>query len=212
MTAAFARFDARYDVTEREDGAMSWEEPRLLDVPGYAEFARRFAGCAFEGGLYRIHDAASGPRALSWVRDAFPGRAGTLYPFAFDWLGRQFAVDWARVENGEPLILLIEPGTGQLLEIPCTFTSFHDEELVDDPEAALLPSAFADWAETSPGALPIGFTQCVGYRKPLFLGGKDEIDNLEVVDIVVYWPLVAQLIAATAKLPDGTAVGRVTIE
>ena len=33
-----------------------------------------------------------------------------------------------------------------------------------------------------PELLPLGTLQCVGYKVPLFLGGKDSLDNLEVVD------------------------------
>jgi hypothetical protein len=57
----------------------------------------------------------------------------------------------------------------------------------------------------SGGATP-GHTQCVGYRKPLFLGGADKLENLELSDLDVYWHLMGQLIAKTKGLPRGTPV------
>jgi hypothetical protein len=37
-------------------------------------------------------------------------------------------------------------------------------------------------------------TECIGYRVPLFLGGSDTVENLEKVDLDVYWHLHGQLI------------------
>lgn len=100
---------------------VTWQEPRLLSADGYAALADRFAGCSFENGLYRLHDATSGPRALTWIADAFPEFASRACPFGYDWLGRQFAIDTGRQQAGQPLVLLLEPGTGEGLEIPLTF-------------------------------------------------------------------------------------------
>jgi hypothetical protein len=48
--------------------------------------------------------------------------------------------------------------------------------------------------------------ECVGYRKPLFLGGADNLTNVEMLDLDVYWTLTAQLIAKTRGLPAGTKI------
>jgi hypothetical protein len=58
-----------------------------------------------------------GPLNASAINGAFPDFATRACPFGSDWLGRLFAVDSARVENGEPLVLMMEPGTGEVLEI-----------------------------------------------------------------------------------------------
>jgi len=44
----------------------------------------------------------------------------------------------------------------------------------------------------------------MGYRKPLFLGGSDEVENLEVSDLDVYWHIMGQIIRKTKGLPQGT--------
>ena len=40
----------------------------------------------------------------------------------------------------------------------------------------------------------IGLEDCVGYKIPLFLGGNDEISNLEITDMEIYWGICGQLI------------------
>ncbi|CAE6797130.1 hypothetical protein R75461_05007 [Paraburkholderia nemoris] len=49
-------------------------------------------------------------------------------------------------------------------------------------------------------------SQCVGYKRPLFLGGADELHNLELTDLDVYWTLSSQMIAQLSGVPTGTSV------
>ena len=120
---------------------------------------------------------------------AFPEFGGRIKIFGADWLGRVFATDSAR--NGE--VLLLEPGTAEALEIPVDLTEFEASELVDNPDAALAWGFYQSWRDAG-GAAP-GPSQCIGYRKPLFLGGADTLDNLELSDLEVYWSVTAQIIA-----------------
>lgn len=203
----FERFEANLGGRLVEPTTRhAWEDPRLLSAIGYRELSGRFAGCTFGDGIYRIHDSTSGPLALARVIDAFPEFAGRARPFGFDWLGRQFALDSGRREGDEPLVLLLEPGTGEALEIPQTLVNFHDEELVDYRDAALAESFFRHWRDRNPAVAPLAFDHCVGYRIPLFLGGSDSVDNLEVIDTDVYWTLTGQLIRGTVKVAPGTPI------
>lgn len=209
----FERFLTQFAlVPPAQTGGPMWREHRLLMVVGYDDLAGRFAGCSFENGLYRLHDASSGPRARRLIEDAFPSFSKRVHPFAFDWLGRQFAVDEGRMEAGQPLVLLLEPGTGEALEIPLTFEHFHNEELVDYKDAALASDFFAAWAGSYPANLPLAADHCVGYRVPLFLGGQDVVDNLEVIDVDVYWSLSGQLRHGTANMPPGTSIRGISRE
>lgn len=133
----------------------------------------RWAGATFDDGLYRVHEAGAAVRVAQVVGEAFPEHAGSIGVFAGDWLGRQFAIDRRRVDaTGEPQILLLEPGTGEALEIPVAFAAFHDDELVDEADAAVAASFFAAWKRAHPDLVPLEASQCVGYRVPLFLGGR----------------------------------------
>jgi Domain of unknown function (DUF1851) len=205
----FERFAASFALLPAgQVPGPSWRDERLLTIAGYPELAGRFAGCSFENGIYRLHDAGTGPRAEAWVAESFPRFASRACPFGYDWLGRQFAVDSGRLERGEPLVLLFEPGTGDVLEIPFSFASFHDQ-LDELRQPALAESFFVGWAQANPEMLPLDVNQCVGYKVPLFLGGKDTLENLEVIDLEVYWTISGQLHAGARVLPPGTSIGQV---
>ena len=160
--------------------------------------------------MYRLHTPESGRRAQVTVGEAFPELAGGIAPFGFDWLGRQFAVGVRPGRGG--IVLLIEPGTGEVLEIPVSFTDFHNIELVEQSDAALAKSLFAEWAAANPTLLPIAPGICVGYEIPLFLGGRDDVANLAPVDIWVYWSIAGQLRVQALGVSPGTQVNRAIIE
>lgn len=211
--AGFQRFPGTYrPLPEGQQPGAVWTERRLLAAEGYAELAGRFAGCTFENGLYRLHDATTGPLALALVEEAFPEAAGAVVPFGQDWLGRQFALDADRVVAGELQVTLFEPGTGEALDVPASFAEFHEEVLVDRADDALAASYFADWVALQPSALPLPSDRCAGFEIPLFLGGEDVVDNLAVTDLEVYWSLCGQLRLATAGLEEGTPVLGVALD
>jgi len=72
-------------------------------------------------------------------------------------------------------------------------TEFHEDELVQEAHAALAEPFYREWRAESGDDVPLGPGECVGYRVPLFLGGKDEVDNLERTDAEVYWSLTGQM-------------------
>jgi hypothetical protein len=151
-----------------------------------------YGGQAFGRGLYRIIESGSLSFWNDSVSAAFPGYTGRIGCFAVDWLGRVFAVDSSRLEDAYPGVILFEPGTAEVLEIPCNLNSFHENELVNYGENALAISFYEEWISKG-GAMP-SLTQCIGYKKPLFLGGVDKVENLEIANLDVYWTISAQLI------------------
>jgi len=173
------------------------------------ELLVRFGQCTFNGGLYRVHDSASSERASALVAEAFPEMSVPLSCFGFDWLGRQFAVDLRERNRPDAEILMFIPGTGDALDIPVPFSVFHDEGLSEFAEDALAISYYAEWRSISPSDLP--FDRCAGYRIPLFLGGSDEVGNLESTDIDVYWSLMGQLRQGTQDLQPGTGIRGVNL-
>lgn len=161
-------------------------------------------GLSFDRGLYRLILPSEVSRWNDRLAVPFPAFGGRVICFGFDWLGRIFAADRERLEKKSPGVVMFEPGTGEALEIPCNVTTFHEEELLEYRDAALA-SDFHDRWLTSGGSVP-EYSQCIGYKKPLFLGGSDELNNLVVSDIDVYWHLAGQLIGRTKGLPPGTPI------
>lgn len=135
-----------------------------------------------------------------------------IRPFAFDWLGRQFGFDAAVAEDARfRSVLLVEPGTGEILTIPATFDEFHDSTLHEYEDAALASGFFLEWVNECGPTLPVSDDYCVGYRVPLFLGGADAVTSLELTDMSVYWGVTGQLWLATRAMQPGTGLGRVGI-
>jgi hypothetical protein len=207
----FGKFLASYRLSE-SPSARDWPPTDPADgVRDSADFRSRLAGVTFEEGLYRIHTSASAATANETVAAAFPGFSDRIDCFGFDWLGCEFSLDSARHEGGEPLVLVFEPGTGEVLEVDATFERFHEVELIEFADAAVARGFFNEWAAKNADSLPLPFHDCVGYRVPLFLGGEDAVGNLEVIDRDVYWTLCGQLRRGTLHLPAGARVSSLAI-
>jgi len=184
--------------------------PPGLRTPGLGELIARFGGASFNGGLYRIVRTSDLSAWNDRVSLGFPEFAERITCFGYDWLGRAFAIDAARQEQGQPAVLLFEPGTGEALAVPANIQTFHDDELIQHSDRALASNAYNEWLARK-GAVP-AYAECIGYKVPLFLNGKDTFENMELSDLDVYWHLMGQLIVKTRNLRPGTRVGPVTIE
>ena len=204
----FERFNSQF----RRDAALSGAGDGGLAErcePPLRELFHRFEGASFNDGLYRVMSADTFKAAHVLVSQGFHEFAYRITAFAFDWLGRVFALDSSRLEEGLPGVVMFEPGTGQALEIPSNLATFHERELIDFSDAALAARFHAEWL-ASGGAAP-KHSQCVGYKKPLFLAGKDELSNLALSDLDVYWALSGQILQQTRGLLPGTRVKRTHI-
>ncbi len=160
--------------------------------------AEVLGGVSLADGIYRWHDAVAAQDWTARVADAFPGFAGRIQCFAADWLGSQFAVDSARLdEAGEEQVLMFDIGAGEVLEIPAGLRAFHEEELVEQAEAALASEFYAAWRESSNDRRPLRAEECVGHTVPMFRGGQDSVDNLARTDAAAYWARTVQMMDQT---------------
>ena len=205
----FSKFIAAYhppETTRERTPAAPLSE---LSVAGYTEFMSNYSGLSLADGLYRVHELEKIEIWNQLVSDVFTDFPRRFSCFGFDWLGNQFALDRQRSLSGEPAILMFDAGSGEVLEVPATFASFHNDEIVNHHNAALASDFFDSWSLVHKAQL--GHTECAGYKVPLFLGGKDVVENLEVIDMEVYWNITGQLWNKTRELPPGTTVGTITI-
>lgn len=171
--------------------AEPFNDPRLAQLDGFNELVGLGAGLSFGKGIVRIHSEREALRASGLIRESFPAYGDRVVPIAKDWLGRQFAVPLADGAARPGLLLLIEPGSGEVFEIDCRVVDLFNVEMVADPETFLASDLFEEWREENPVMLPSD--QCVGFKVPLFLGGEGSVDNLEVCDESVYWSLFGQM-------------------
>ncbi len=184
----------------------------LIDgVAGFRSLLEEFRGTTLRSGIYRFMDAELFAAATAFVCDAYPAWTDHTAPFGCDWLGRIFAVDGSgrTGADGEPCVLLLDPGTGDILKVPATVSQFHDQVLLFDREVALEESLWKAW---SIGGVALDYDQVVGLRTPCFLGGELILDNLDIQRALVYWGLAGQLIAQTRHLREGTQIKSVVVE
>jgi hypothetical protein len=179
----------------------------MRDAATAEEVVAASGGASFGRGIYRVHSAESSHRIAAAVSRAYP-HAGPLTCFGYDWLGRQYAT---LTTASTPEVIMLEPGTGEMYFTKSKLTTFHDGELLVDEGAVLEPEYFQDWLESAEGQTSLAVGQCVGYRVPLFLGGQDEVVNLEISDLDVYWHIVSQLLEQTRDLPPGSPIGQIDI-
>jgi hypothetical protein len=201
MKKPSSAFEATFTPDARE---VALETAAAVSETYLGPLLEKWGGTSFNGGIYRLIRGEDVQHWAATAESAFPAFAGRLVPFGFDWLGRLFALDLLRTVDGAPAVTLLEPGTGEALETPCTAESFHEKELIDYREEALAASFFQAWLQAG-GAGP-NQKQCVAYRQPLFLGGSDTVQNLDLADLDVYWGLAEQLIRQTRGLPVGTLI------
>jgi hypothetical protein len=180
-----------------------------VEPEGFTEFLMESVRTSYSGGLLRFLIPGQEPCLTRWNGTSgwsrsWPQWRTRLVVFAYDWLGRLISFDRGRSQNGEPMIGILEPGTAQLLDVPETFAGFIEAELVDFQDAALASPFYAAWL-TSGGRAP-QVRECVGYKKPLFLGGEDAVGNLDISDLDVYISLCGQLNEQTRRLRRGTRI------
>lgn len=155
----------------------------------YSTFIDKLGGTQYGDGLFTSFSAADVEKWTAITEEAYPGLKGKIKPLGHDWLGRTFVIDLREARKGQ--VLMLEIGTGMALEIPCTLEEFLDEEMILCTDACLAKSFYEEWR--SLGNPAPAYSQCAGYKVPLFLGGVDDATNLEISDMEVYWGLMSQL-------------------
>ena len=151
------------------------------------DFTLSTNGKTFLNGMYRFFKTAEIEKWCKIVEEAFPQYKNQISVFAFDWLGRIFAL-----RRNTEKVLLFEPGTGEVLDIAVDIVAFHEEEIVDYNDDSLASSFFYEWFEANDNYI-LKHNECAGYKVPLFLNGDDALDNLEVSDMEVYWGIMTPL-------------------
>lgn len=155
----------------------------------YTAFLTRLGGKQFGQGVFNSFSLENVEKWTGIVTEAYPGFTGRFKLFAYDWLGRCFGIDLREGRN--KTVLMFEIGTNDVLEIPCDLETFLNEELPLFPDACIAQTFFEAWMQQASAHLMYG--RCAGYKVPLFLGGADDISNLEDSDMEVYWGLLSQM-------------------
>jgi hypothetical protein len=172
------------------------------------QFIREFGGKVFNRGLYRVYTVDEVRSRTDLICNFFKAIRGKALAFACDWLGRQFVLDF-RKSGIEPTVSCMEPGAASSFCTDQNLADFHNIELVQYAADALAEPFFQSWISKN---VDLKYNECVGYKVPLFLGGKDELDNLHRGDIDVYLDLCRQLYEKSKTIPEGSKISSVEIQ
>jgi hypothetical protein len=179
-------------------------------APGITAFFQQYSGTTFLGGMYRVHKASEIKKWTAAAEEMFPDLVKKIACFSSDWMGRQYAVDARRVGGGQFQVLQLDCSVAETFLVPCGFQQFHDEELATNRDQDLALPTWEDWLAR--GNPPPAAHECVGYSKPLFMGGEDDMANMEITDQEVYWSMSAQIWQQVKDLPPGTQIEGIEIE
>ncbi len=153
----------------------------------YDDFCKRFSQRTFGDGLFNTFAYEKRDYWNSVIGKFYPPFKDKVEVIGYDWLGRIFTT-----LKDQDCVLLFEIGTGQVLNVGCSVENFIGEEIPVRSERSLAYSFFDEWKKENSCGFPYG--SCVGYKIPLFLGGKDIVSNLEVSDMDVYWTVTGSLL------------------
>jgi hypothetical protein len=173
----------------------------LSKIPEVSNLFEQFSGAIFEDGLFKIHNIGSFYLWTELTFEYFKKFKGKSYCFAFDWVGRQYAVNYS--EN-KSRILMLDPATAEAFELQTDIESFFNEDLIESKGDLFEVDNFIYLKKKIFNQLK--FEECLGFQQFLFLGGKVELDNYELIDMEVYWELNYQVFCKTQGLPPGTLV------
>ncbi len=167
------------------------------------------------GGALRFLRPQTHPSLVSWnARGGWRSDWQSVQPgvvFATDWMGRLFLL-LAKVQrsDGETAIGLLVPSTGESIVLDYSFGVFLGEALTTDWRNLLEADRLDEWRAAGNSAPH--FDQVVEPKRRLFLGGSDEICEVEISPLVVAVSLCGQMWAKVKDLPPGTPITGVSIK
>lgn len=153
----------------------------------YLDFIMNYSKETFGDGLFRVVDSNNLEYFKLLVRSCFPELADDIRVIGFDWLGRMFVSSETKGFN----IYMCDAGSHEILEIPLNIKEFLNHEIPEYPDELFALNFYKKYL--SQGGKSPSYTQCIGYKTPLFLGGLDDLSNIEKADLDVFWTIMTQL-------------------
>jgi len=146
----------------------------------------------YNDGVYTIVSREEANHLLVLVESVFKEEAGKIDVFAVDWMGRIFALDATSPDpTGQSTVVCFDLAEPVAFCTDVNFDDFHNKEAVDQQYALLNMNQYEEWIKGN--APPSDGVSCVGYKIPLFLGGKDAVENQELSDRSVYLHILAEM-------------------
>lgn len=180
------------------------ESQTTCEAENVSNFIKIFSGQEFGQGIFRVVEKDDIEKWHDVVLEMFSDFQETFLLFGYDWLGRFFATN--EIENA---VFLFDSSTNNILTLEIDFSSFVNKMLPKHAKDILDLNVYKKWIKKNN---PPQYSNCIGYKIPLFLGGKDSIHNFEECDMEVYWSISAQIISQIKNKADGTVIDSFSIE
>ena len=172
-------------------------------IENVSTFTEAFSGKEFENGAFKVFKKEETEKWNNVVKEMFPNFSEQFLLFGYDWLGRFYATNEA-----ENIIFVFDPSTNDIMDLENAFALFINKTLLKNANDILALKLYKKYLKKNSKPL---FSNCVGYKVPLFLGGEDSLENFEESDMEVYWSISAQIIAQIREKANGTVVDSFTI-
>ena len=157
----FSTFDGHFKRDPFSVDAFGLSPGTMAKIyPPLRIFFARYGGQSFNNGIYRVIGPSTLDDAADFVSLAFPQFRERAKCFAYDWMGRIFALDAARSRDGEPQMLMFEPDNALAFEVPRNLVEFHNVELPTRGRRILEAELHAEWLSKG-GAVPRPNCRCV---------------------------------------------------
>jgi len=192
MSNLLDQFARKYEPV----GTPSQPGPELNGVsdPLFQEFWTRFNGCLVGDGLFQIFTPELSSQWHDQMQQFWPEFPFRGLCFGANSLGQIFFAEPGIVENSKLPIGFFSPTDGDVSLISDSMEEFIGQTISDSEEhnEVFLLLFFKEWL--ADGNQPPKYGECLGYVRPLFFGGKDVNENMEIIDMDVYWTVTGAII------------------
>jgi hypothetical protein len=192
MSDLLTRFSQKYPP----EGAPSLPGPEigLVDDELLQELWRRFNGCRLGNGLFQLFTPKSAEEWKETLRAIWPEFPFLGLCFGANSLGQIFVAEPEFAGGPLSQVCFFDPVEGKVFVISDTMLEFIEQTLSpsEKDNEVFLPLFFHEWLSDGNPAPQYG--ECLGYIRPLFLGGEDVNDNMEVIDMDVHWTVTGGII------------------
>ena len=187
------------------------EAPGFVPDDSIDSLIAQLGGRSFGKGLFTVFDPGEKAKWEGIVLECLVSQCDLSEDFSFELFGRNWNGYCYGVETScdDPTILAFDVDAVEVNSLDSTLGDFLNKRIPSNCNGCLASGSYEKWLETH-RALSRG--ECVGLVKPLFLGGKDDFDNMEVIDMEVHWEMTSQIWQAVRDLPPGTPIGSIRFE
>jgi len=203
----FEKFKNKFFFATEQNHKNTPSESNNILPPELIPLIDLFGGNTLNKGVYRLHSVTSCIKWAIIITEYFDDFKKEIYPFGFDWMGRQFCIK----KGHQGLILMFDPATGEYFELEQDIVSFHNYDLVDDTDNILSEDVFREVCVLNK-IDNLRYYECLSHKMPLFLGGEDKLENYVKSNLEVYWEMQNQICKQIKNLPDGTKINSIKIE